>query len=107
MADKKTGWLTRTGQILGILVIVTPLFISAVNTVNLTNDTAEKLMSVETKVNNNCALIATETADRIKADTIEKEERRADSSRLLVEIAKVQTALVYIQNGVDELKGER
>lgn len=105
MTDKvKT--LSKASLIIGVVTSIVMLIAGGVRIVDLTRQTA---CTVETLSNR----IEAERVERITQEGIlkdaivaEREDRKADNTKLLIKLSEIDTRLLYIQQSIDSIGGQ-
>ena len=103
MTDRVKTSLGKISVGLGLIITIVTLIAGGVRIVDLTSQTASTVAILSDR-------IEAEQAERIIQDSIlkdaimtEREERKADNNKVLVKLAEIDTRLLYIQQGVDNL----
>lgn len=106
MTDRVRTSISKVSVALGLIITIVTLIAGGVRIVDLTSQTA---CTVETLSNR----IEAEHVERITQDGIlkdaivaEREDRKADNTKLLVKLSEIDTRLLYIQQSIDSIGGQ-
>jgi hypothetical protein len=91
---------------LGLIITIVTLIAGGVRIVDLTSQTASTVEILSNR-------IEAEQTERILQDNIlkdaivaEREDRKADNTKLLVKLSEIDTRLLYIQQSIDSIGGQ-
>lgn len=104
MESKKKCWLTRVGQVLGILVILVPLFTSMVRMTDLTTNTAQTVEAMGVKLDHEVEARKVEDALIREAMGSRDKQTQAELSQIRIDLAVIATDIKYIVKTIDREK---
>ena len=103
MTDRVRTSLNKISVALGIIVILVGFIASMTRALDASTQASLGVKELRT-------IVQQETADRMQQDSIlkdsivaEREERKADNNKVLVKLTEIDTRLLYIQQGIDNL----
>ena len=106
MTDKTRSAVNRISAVLGIMITVVTLIAGGVRIIDLTQQTAETVDRLSLRIEN-------EQTERIAQDALlkdaivaEREDRKADNTKLLIKLSEIDTRLLYIQQSIDSIGGQ-
>lgn len=101
MGTSKKCWLTRAAQVLGILVILVPLFTSMVRMTDLTTSTAQTVEAMGVKLDHEVE--ARKVEDALIRETIGNRDKQtqAELSQIRIDLAVIATDIKYIVKTID------
>ena len=105
MTDKvKT--LSKASLIIGVVTSIVMLIAGGVRVVDLTSQTASTVEILSNRIE--AEHVERITQDGILKDAIvaEREDRKADNTKLLVKLSEIDTRLLYIQQSIDSIGGQ-
>lgn len=106
MTDRARTSLGKISAGLGIIITIVTLIAGGVRIVDLTSQTASTVETLSNRIE--AERVERITQDGILKDAIvaEREDRKADNTKLLVKLSEIDTRLLYIQQGIDSIGGQ-
>ena len=106
MTDRVKTSLGKISAGLGIIITIVTLIAGGVRIVDLTSQTASTVAILSNRIE--AERVERITQDGILKDAIvaEREDRKADNTKLLVKLSEIDTRLLYIQQGIDSIGGQ-
>lgn len=106
MIDRARTSLGKISAGLGIIITIVTLIAGGVRIVDLTSQTASTVETLSNRIE--AERVERITQDGILKDAIvaEREDRKADNTKLLVKLSEIDTRLLYIQQGIDSIGGQ-
>lgn len=106
MTDRVKTSITKASVALGLIITIVTLIAGGVRIIDLTQQTAETVDKLSLRIEN-------EQTERIAQDALlkdaivaEREDRKADNTKLLVKLSEIDTRLLYIQQSIDSIGGQ-
>ena len=106
MTDRIRTSISKVSVALGLIITIVTLIAGGVRIVDLTSQTASTVAILSDRIE--AERVERITQDGILKDAIvaEREERKADNSKVLVKLTEIDTRLLYIQQGIDSIGGQ-
>ena len=106
MTDRARTSLGKISAGLGIIITIVTLIAGGVRIVDLTSQTASTVAILSDRIE--AERVERITQDGILKDAIvaEREDRKADNTKLLVKLSEIDTRLLYIQQSIDSIGGQ-
>lgn len=106
MTDRVRISITKVSMALGLIITIVTLIAGGVRIVDLTSQTASTVEILSNRIE--AEHVERITQDGILKDAIvaEREDRKADNTKLLVKLSEIDTRLLYIQQGIDSIGGQ-
>lgn len=106
MTDRARTSLGKISAGLGIIITIVTLIAGGVRIVDLTSQTASTVAILSNRIE--AERVERITQDGILKDAIvaEREDRKADNTKLLVKLSEIDTRLLYIQQSIDSIGGQ-
>ena len=106
MTDRVGTSLGKISAGLGIIITIVTLIAGGVRIVDLTSQTASTVAILSNRIE--AERVERITQDGILKDAIasEREDRKADNTKLLVKLSEIDTRLLYIQQSIDSIGGQ-
>lgn len=106
MTDRVRTSISKVSVTLGLIITIVTLIAGGVRIVDLTSQTASTVAILSNR-------IEAEQTERILQDNIlkdaivaEREDRKADNTKLLIKLSEIDTRLLYIQQSIDSIGGQ-
>ena len=106
MTDKVKTSISKVSVALGFIITIVTLIAGGVRIVDLTSQTASTVAILSDRIE--AEHVERITQDGILKDAIvaEREDRKADNTKLLVKLSEIDTRLLYIQQSIDSIGGQ-
>ena len=106
MTDRVRTSINKVSVALGLIITIVTLIAGGVRIVDLTSQTASTVEILSNRIE--AEHIERITQDGILKDAIvaEREDRKADNTKLLVKLSEIDTRLLYIQQSIDSIGGQ-
>ena len=106
MTDKVKTSISKVSVALGFIITIVTLIAGGVRIVDLTSQTASTVAILSERIE--AERVERITQDGILKDAIvaEREDRKADNTKLLVKLSEIDTRLLYIQQSIDSIGGQ-
>ena len=106
MTDRVRTSISKVSVALGLIITIVTLIAGGVRIVDLTSQTASTVEILSNRIE--AEHIERITQDGILKDAIvaEREDRKADNTKLLVKLSEIDTRLLYIQQSIDSIGGQ-
>ena len=106
MTDRVKTSISKVSVTLGLIITIVTLIAGGVRIVDLTSQTASTVAILSDRIE--AERVERITQDGILKDAIvaEREDRKADNTKLLVKLSEIDTRLLYIQQSIDSIGGQ-
>ena len=106
MTDRVRTSISKVSVTLGLIITIVTLIAGGVRIVDLTSQTASTVETLSNRIE--AERVERITQDGILKDAIvaEREDRKADNTKLLVKLSEIDTRLLYIQQSIDSIGGQ-
>ncbi len=106
MTDRVRTSISKVSVTLGLIITIVTLIAGGVRIVDLTSQTASTVEILSNRIE--AERVERITQDGILKDAIvaEREDRKADNTKLLVKLSEIDTRLLYIQQSIDSIGGQ-
>lgn len=106
MTDRVRTSISKVSVALGLIITIVTLIAGGVRIVDLTSQTASTVEILSNRIE--AEHVERITQDGILKDAIvaEREDRKADNTKLLVKLSEIDTRLLYIQQSIDSIGGQ-
>jgi len=106
MTDRVRTSISKVSVALGLIITIVTLIAGGVRIVDLTSQTASTVAILSNRIE--AERVERITQDGILKDAIvaEREDRKADNTKLLVKLSEIDTRLLYIQQSIDSIGGQ-
>ena len=106
MTDRVRTSISKVSVALGLIITIVTLIAGGVRIVDLTSQTASTVEILSNRIE--AEHIERITQDGILKDALvaEREDRKADNTKLLVKLSEIDTRLLYIQQSIDSIGGQ-
>ena len=106
MTDRVKTSISKVSVTLGLIITIVTLIAGGVRIVDLTSQTASTVAILSNRIE--AERVERITQDGILKDAIvaEREDRKADNTKLLVKLSEIDTRLLYIQQSIDSIGGQ-
>ena len=106
MTDRVKTSISKVSVTLGLIITIVTLIAGGVRIVDLTSQTASTVAILSERIE--AERVERITQDGILKDAIvaEREDRKADNTKLLVKLSEIDTRLLYIQQSIDSIGGQ-
>jgi len=106
MTDRVRTSISKVSVTLGLIITIVTLIAGGVRIVDLTSQTASTVAILSNRIE--AEHVERITQDGILKDAIvaEREDRKADNTKLLVKLSEIDTRLLYIQQSIDSIGGQ-
>jgi len=106
VTDRVRTSISKVSVALGLIITIVTLIAGGVRIVDLTSQTASTVEILSNRIE--AEHIERITQDGILKDAIvaEREDRKADNTKLLVKLSEIDTRLLYIQQSIDSIGGQ-
>ena len=106
MTDRARTSLGKISAGLGIIITIVTLIAGGVRIVDLASQTASTVAILSDRIEDE--RVERITQDGILKDALvaEREDRKADNTKLLVKLSEIDTRLLYIQQSIDSIGGQ-
>jgi hypothetical protein len=106
MTDRVRTSISKVSVALGLIITIVTLIAGGVRIVDLTSQTASTVEILSNRIE--AERVERITQDGILKDAIvaEREDRKADNTKLLVKLSEIDTRLLYIQQSIDSIGGQ-
>lgn len=106
MTDRVRTSISKVSVALGLIITIVTLIAGGVRIVDLTSQTASTVEILSNRIE--AEHVERITQDGILKDAIvaEREDRKADNTKLLIKLSEIDTRLLYIQQSIDSIGGQ-
>ena len=106
MTDRVRTSISKVSVTLGLIITIVTLIAGGVRIDDLTSQTASTVETLSNRIE--AERVERITQDGILKDAIvaEREDRKADNTKLLVKLSEIDTRLLYIQQSIDSIGGQ-
>lgn len=106
MTDRVRTSISKVSVALGLIITIVTLIAGGVRIVDLTSQTASTVAILSNRIE--AEHVERITQDGILKDAIvaEREDRKADNTKLLIKLSEIDTRLLYIQQSIDSIGGQ-
>ena len=106
MTDRVRTSISKVSVALGLIITIVTLIAGGVRIVDLTSQTASTVAILSDRIE--AERVERITQDGILKDALvaEREDRKADNTKLLVKLSEIDTRLLYIQQSIDSIGGQ-
>jgi len=106
VTDRVRTSISKVSVAVGLIITIVTLIAGGVRIVDLTSQTASTVEILSNRIE--AEHIERITQDGILKDALvaEREDRKADNTKLLVKLSEIDTRLLYIQQSIDSIGGQ-